>query len=136
MTSQNQFAKSFAVRSISPASDVGYGLLARLAETTADGLFTLKEVECLGACANAPMVQINDDFYESLTPKSMIEVLESCKSGKPVQMNKWGSKPMNGQLSCEGPMGKTTLKDEPAGPRCRELKPKVDPATVKKHMMY
>jgi NADH dehydrogenase (ubiquinone) flavoprotein 2 len=35
----------------------------RLAETTADGLFTLKEVECLGACANAPMVQINDDFY-------------------------------------------------------------------------
>jgi len=31
--------------------------------TTADGLFTLKEVECLGACANAPMVQINDDFY-------------------------------------------------------------------------
>ena len=32
-------------------------------ETTADGLFTLKEVECLGACANAPMVQINDDFY-------------------------------------------------------------------------
>ena len=32
-------------------------------ETTKDGLFTLKEVECLGACANAPMVQINDDFY-------------------------------------------------------------------------
>jgi NADH-quinone oxidoreductase E subunit len=34
-------------------------------ETTKDGLFTLKEVECLGACANAPMVQINDDFYVS-----------------------------------------------------------------------
>lgn len=34
-------------------------------ETTADGLFTLKEVECLGACANAPMIQINDDFYVS-----------------------------------------------------------------------
>ena len=36
--------------------------------TTADGLFTLKEVECLGACANAPMVQINDDFYVRAPP--------------------------------------------------------------------
>ena len=36
-----------------------------LAETTADGLFTLKEVECLGACVNAPMIQVNDDFYVS-----------------------------------------------------------------------
>lgn len=35
------------------------------AETTADGLFTLKEVECLGACVNAPMIQVNDDFYVS-----------------------------------------------------------------------
>ena len=67
----------------------------------------------------------------------MIEVLESCKAGKPIPMNKWGSKPMNGQLSCEGPLGKTSLfkpREEPAP--MRELKPKVDPATVKKHMMY
>ncbi len=108
-------------------------------ETTADGLFTLKEVECLGACANAPMVQINDDFYECLTAASMIEVLESCKAGKPIPMNKWGSKPMNGQLSCEGPMGATTLKDPQGrlGPvPTREFKPLVDPATVKKAMMY
>lgn len=34
-----------------------------ITESTADGLFTLREVECLGACSNAPMVQINDDFY-------------------------------------------------------------------------
>jgi NADH dehydrogenase (ubiquinone) flavoprotein 2 len=81
-------------------------------------------------------LQINDDFYECLTPASVVEVLESCKAGKPIAMNKWGSKPMNGQLSCEGPLGKTTLKGEPTGPRCRELKPKVDPASVKKHMMY
>ena len=106
------------------------------AETTADGLFTLKEVECLGACANAPMVQINDDFYECLTPATMIEVLESCKAGKPIQMTKWGSKPMNGQLSCEGPLGKTTLKGGPAAPPMRDLPAKVDPVTVKKHMMY
>jgi hypothetical protein len=39
--------------------------------TTPDGLFTLTEVECLGACANAPMVQINDDNYEDLTFDSM-----------------------------------------------------------------
>ena len=39
----------------------------RKGHTTEDGLFTLTEVECLGACANAPMVQINDDNYEDLT---------------------------------------------------------------------
>ena len=38
-------------------------------ETTKDGLFTLAEVECLGACVNAPMIQINDDYFEDLTPK-------------------------------------------------------------------
>ena len=83
------------------------------------------------------MVQINDDFYECLTPASMIKVLEACKAGKPIPMTKWGSKPMNGQLSCEGPAGKTTLKGPPPGPACRELPAKkVDPATVKAHMMY
>ena len=106
-------------------------------ETTPDGLFTLKEVECLGACANAPMVQINDDFYECLTPASIVTVLEACKAGKPIPMTKWGSKPMNGQLSCEGPAGKTTLTGAPTGPTCRELPAKkVDPASVKAHMMY
>lgn len=45
-------------------------------ETTPDGKFSLMEVECLGACVNAPMVQINDDYYEDLTPESMKEVLD------------------------------------------------------------
>lgn len=45
-------------------------------ETTKDGKFTLMEVECLGACVNAPMVQINDDYYEDLTPEAMKEVLD------------------------------------------------------------
>jgi NADH dehydrogenase (ubiquinone) flavoprotein 2 len=66
----------------------------------------------------------------------MVEVLESCKAGKPIPMNKWGSKPMNGQLSCEGPLGKTSLTGTPSGPQCRELPKKVDPKTVKEHMMY
>jgi NADH-quinone oxidoreductase subunit E len=50
--------------------------------TTEDGLFTLTEVECLGACANAPMVQINDDNYEDLTFESMSAVLDALAKGK------------------------------------------------------
>ncbi len=51
-------------------------------ETTVDGLFTLKEVECLGACVNAPIVQINDDFAEDLTSASFLKILEDLKEGK------------------------------------------------------
>jgi len=47
-----------------------------------DGLWTLMEVECLGACANAPMVQINDDNYEDLTEESMGAILDALASGK------------------------------------------------------
>jgi NADH-quinone oxidoreductase subunit E len=50
--------------------------------TTADGLFTLSEVECLGACANAPMVQINDDNYEDLTLDSMTAILAALARGE------------------------------------------------------
>jgi len=53
-----------------------------IGETTADGKFTLTEVECLGACVNAPMVQINDDFYEDLTPELMEKVIDTLKAGK------------------------------------------------------
>ncbi|MGH6983712.1 MAG: NADH-quinone oxidoreductase subunit NuoE, partial [Stellaceae bacterium] len=41
-----------------------------IGETTADGKFTLREVECLGACVNAPIIQVNDDFYEDLDGRS------------------------------------------------------------------
>ena len=51
-------------------------------ETTADGKFTVTEVECLGACVNAPMVQINDDFYEDLTPEIMGRMCDDLKGGK------------------------------------------------------
>ena len=50
--------------------------------TTEDGLFTLSEVECLGACANAPMVQINDDNYEDLTKESMGAILDALAKGE------------------------------------------------------
>jgi NADH-quinone oxidoreductase subunit E len=48
----------------------------KLGETTADGRFTLRPVECLGACVNAPMMQVNKDYHENLTPESIDKVLE------------------------------------------------------------
>ena len=109
-------------------------------ETTKDGLFTLLEVECLGACANAPMVQLNDDYYECLTPETTIELLEACKAGNPPPMGKWGSLPMNGQVSCEGPKGKTSLTWKevkvPKIDKSRFESGEVDPASVKEHMAY
>lgn len=108
--------------------------------TSADGMFTLREVECMGTCANAPMVQLNDDYYECLTPATTVALLEACKAGNPPPMGKWGSLPMNGQVSCEGPLGKTSLFDAPPQPgahfRTDELVPKVNPADVKKLMNY
>ena len=49
-------------------------------QTTEDGLFTFSEVECLGACVNAPMVQINDDYYEDLTPESTVTLLKALQA--------------------------------------------------------
>jgi len=108
-------------------------------ESTPDGLFSLREVECLGSCANAPMIQLNDDFYECLTPATTIALLEACKKGSPPKMGKWGSLPMNGQVSCEGPHGKTSLLKAPPAPgkfMRSDLTPKVDPVTVKQTMNY
>ena len=74
--------------------------------TTADGLFTLTEVECLGACANAPMVQINDDNYEDLTFDSMTRVLDALAKGETVRPGPQ----VDRQTSCaEG--GPTALKE-------------------------
>ncbi len=74
--------------------------------TTADGLFTLTEVECLGACANAPMVQINDDNYEDLTFASMTAILETLAAGGMPQPGPQ----IDRQTSCpQG--GPTTLKE-------------------------
>jgi len=51
-------------------------------ETTADGNFTLDEVECLAACVNAPMIQIADDYYEDLDAQSVIQILDDLAAGK------------------------------------------------------
>ena len=47
--------------------------------TTADGLFSLEEVECIGACSWAPAVQVNYDFHENLTPEKLDQVLEGYR---------------------------------------------------------
>jgi len=74
--------------------------------TTPDGLFTLTEVECLGACANAPMVQINDDNFEDLTFDSMTAVLDALAKGEAPRPGPQ----IERQTSCpEG--GPTTLKE-------------------------
>lgn len=48
----------------------------RMGGTTADERFTLTEVECLGACVNAPMLQINDDYHENLTPEKVVGIMD------------------------------------------------------------
>lgn len=71
--------------------------------TTSDGLFTLSEVECLGVCANAPMVQINDDNYEDLTFDSTTAILDALAKGetpKPgPQVDRQTSAPETGPTS-------------------------------------
>lgn len=51
-------------------------LKTQLGGTTEDKRFTLSEVECLGACVHAPVMQINDDYYENLTPAKVVEILD------------------------------------------------------------
>ena len=54
-------------------------------ETTPDNMFTLMKVECLGACVNAPILQINDDYYEDLDYKSTKELLNKIKTKKNIK---------------------------------------------------
>jgi NADH-quinone oxidoreductase subunit E len=70
---------------------------------SADGAFSWIEVECLGACCNAPMVQINDDYYEDLTPENFVTLLDDMAAGRPVkigsQTGRVGSEPPGGMLT-------------------------------------
>ena len=72
-------------------------------EVTADGTFSWTEVECLGACVNAPMVQINADYYEDLTPETLTRILNDLAAGrnpKPgPQIDRQNSAPIGGALT-------------------------------------
>ena len=85
-------------------------IAARPHELSADGRFSWEEVECLGACANAPMAQIGKDYYEDLTAARLDEIIDELAAGKvPVPG------PQNGRYASEPRGGPTTLTDHVAG---------------------
>lgn len=75
----------------------------KVGETSEDGTFTLSEVECLCACVNAPIVQIDDDFYEDLTADSMRTILDEIRAGRTPkpgsQIGRTSSEPIGGLTS-------------------------------------
>nr|KAJ3422011.1 hypothetical protein HK105_001523 [Polyrhizophydium stewartii] len=79
----------------------------KVGETTSDKRFTLVEVECAGACVNAPVMAVNDDYYEDLTPEATVKILASLK--KDV-LPKPG--PISGRQNCEPHGGLTSLTSE------------------------
>ena len=84
-------------------ADIGNG------ETSADGMFTLTEVECLGACVNAPMMQVNNEWvYEDLTPETTVALLEKWSAGEEPAVG-----PQNGRINSLGPLGRTSLEEIP-----------------------
>ena len=78
-----------------------------MGETTADGNFTLSEAECLGACVNAPMMQVGDDYYEDLDAGSTTAILDAFAAGETPKPG-----PQNGRKGCEPAGGLTSLDDQ------------------------
>lgn len=83
----------------------------KVGETTKDKLFTLSEVECLGACVNAPMVQINDLYYEDLKPRDIEEIIDDLTAGRNPTPG-----PRSGRFASEPAGGLTSLTEPPKGP--------------------
>ncbi len=86
-----------------------------LGETTSDGMFTVSEVECAGACVNAPVAQIGDDYYEDLDFESTSKILDALKRGETPQ---YGS-----QTKRDGsaPAGEpTSLTEDPTKPIAKQ----------------
>jgi NADH-quinone oxidoreductase subunit E len=78
--------------------------------STDDGLFTLVEVECLGACVNAPILQVNDDFYEDLDGPAAEALLDALRAGAPPppgsMIGRHGSEPISGRTTLTEPTGR------------------------------
>ncbi|MEP4038149.1 NADH-quinone oxidoreductase subunit E [Pseudophaeobacter sp.] len=77
---------------------------------SADGKFTWEEVECLGACTNAPMAQIGKDYFEDLTAEGFAQMLDDLAAGKPVVPG-----PQNGRYAAEPKSGLTSLTEYDSG---------------------
>jgi NADH-quinone oxidoreductase subunit E len=91
---------------------------------TDDGTFSWVEVECLGACVNAPMVQINADYYEDLTPQSLTNILNDLAAGKTPkpgpQIDRTNSAPIGGPTTLTDPSlyeAKTPSTSDSSDPR-------------------
>jgi NADH-quinone oxidoreductase E subunit len=82
----------------------------KMGETSADGMFTLSHAECLGACVNAPMMQIGDDYYEDLDETSTASILSELKLG-----NKPKTGSQIGRKTCEPAAGLTSLTEPTKG---------------------
>ena len=93
-----------------------------------DGLFTWQEVECLGACCNAPMAQINDYFYEDLTPETLGQIIDDFRAGKSPKAGSYsgrqGSAPEKGPQTLQakslydGSLAKTfKIPNAPSAPK-------------------
>ena len=85
-------------------------IAAKAHDLSADGKFSWEEVECLGACSNAPMVQIGKDFYEDLTPEKLREILGELAAGRVPTPG-----PQNGRYAAEPLSGLTSLKEFESG---------------------
>ncbi|MFT9216356.1 MAG: NAD(P)H-dependent oxidoreductase subunit E [Acetobacter malorum] len=75
--------------------------IAGFGETSADGQFTLTQVECLGACSNAPILQVDDDFYEDMDGPRTVALIEALRKGERPPagptINRFGSAPEGGR---------------------------------------
>jgi len=80
-------------------------------QTTENGKFTVIEVECQGACSNAPMMVVGDDFYEDLTTETTKKIIDSFKRGKSPKPG-----PQSGRHTSENSAGLTSLTSKPYGP--------------------
>ena len=96
---------------------------------SADGRFTWEEVECLGACANAPMAMINDYYFEDLTPENMAQIIDDFAAGKTPKpgsrVGRASSEPEGGALTLTDPK----LYDGSAAQKINKL-PNSDPVTA------
>ena len=81
-------------------------------ESTEDGKFSILEVECLGACVNAPIVQVNDDFYEDLDYDSMEVLIDSLYNDTPLQFG--SAKGRYGSQAETGPTSLIKMKSKSA----------------------
>jgi NADH-quinone oxidoreductase E subunit len=81
-------------------------------ETSACGRFSLLEVECLGACVNAPILQVNDDFYEDLDYQTTSDLLESLEAGAPLPVGSAVGR--SGSEATEGATTLASIKSEKA----------------------